>query len=61
MDLIKNNSRTGARVYGLPITLNLANYIDDVSSSAEDELFFTMYFAGKHVSVRTPGYNEDDF
>lgn len=58
MDLINEDSVVGARVYGMPMSANVADYIEDVSLDADKDLLFSMYFAGKFANVSSSASND---
>ncbi|MCQ2398337.1 MAG: hypothetical protein MJ052_03445 [Sphaerochaetaceae bacterium] len=47
----QKKGKRGAKVYGLPMSRELASYIDDVSPDAQRQRLFSMFFAGKFSPV----------
>ena len=52
----KKPEKRGAKVYGLPLTKELASYLDDVAPDAQQTRIINMFFAGKFRPIEL----EDD-
>ena len=51
------NEKRGAKVYGMPISKELASYLEDVAPDSKETRILNMFFAGKFQPV----VSEDDF
>lgn len=54
----KKPEKRGAKVFGLPLSKELASYIDDVAPDAQNTRIINMFFAGKFQPINI---EEDDF
>ena len=57
---MKNANKRGAQVYGVPISKELASYLDDVAPDAAQTRALTMFFAGKFQPMTFTRDDDDD-
>lgn len=53
-------SKRGAKVYGIPLSKELASYIDDAAPEAMQRRLIDMFFAGKFSPISFDPDDEDD-
>ena len=53
-------SKRGAKVYGIPLSKELASYIDDAAPQAGQRRLIDMFFAGKFSPISVDPEEEDD-
>ncbi len=53
-------SKRGAKVYGIPLSKELASYIDDAAPQANQRRLIDMFFAGKFSPISMGPDDEDD-
>lgn len=58
--LILKKPRSGAHVYGLPVSRELASYLDDVVPDSDQKRLFNMFFAGRFGGTFQMVAEEDD-
>lgn len=54
----RKQERRGAKVYGMPISKELASYLEDVAPDAQQTRIINMFFAGQFRPIEL---DSDDF
>jgi hypothetical protein len=53
-------TKRGAKVYGIPLSKEIASYIDDAAPQAWQQRLVDMFFAGKYSPISMdPEYDEE--
>ena len=58
--LPQKREKRGAKVYGLPLSMELVSYIDDAAPQAYQQRLIDMFFAGKFSPIQVAN-DYDDF
>ncbi len=56
----KKNQKRGAKVFGVPVTKEIASFIDDVAPEAAKERFFSMFLGGNFEIISADDFFDED-